>query len=143
MIEIETDSLVTHHSISLYLDYPEELLIAYDKSKRSESGVVDVIKEVVESVTALLVESHLTSIPIFSDRLDELVAGVTDKTIEDGGFMLDTTHVVSVLSTLVKDMSGFIRPIVQGYLPPSPELFITTMVDVLCCVDYLVVTIHY
>ena len=142
MIEIETDSLVTHRSISLYLDYPEELVLV-DDNKLSESGVVDVIKAVVESVTALLVESHLTSIPIFSDRLDELVTGVTDKTIEDGGFMLDSTNVVCVLSIFVKNLSEFIRPIVQGYLPPSPELFITTMVDVLCCVDYLVVTIHY
>ena len=138
----EPDSLVAEHSISLYVDYPDELTVEAD------SGIVPleantVVVEVIKAVTALITESHMASIPIFLDRLTELVEGVTKQTIEMEKFNLDADKTVNVLINFITTLSEIIRPVVQGYIPPIPVMFVTTIINVECRDDCVVITIHY
>lgn len=142
MFEFEPDSLLAECSISLYIDYPEELTPEVDETM-IVAEANEVVKQVIEAVTALLAESHLSSIPVFPDRLHELVRDVTTKTITVERFNLDIDVVTNTLVNFVNHLSDIIAPIVQGYIPPLPELFITTLVDVVCRCDCVVVTIHY
>ena len=142
MFEFEPDSLLAECSISLYVDYPDELTPEADETI-IVADANEVVKRVVEAVTALLAESHLSSIPVFPDRLKELVRDVTAKTITTERFNLDVDTTADVLTKFANHISDIIAPIVQGYIPPLPVLFITTLVDVVCRCDCVVVTIHY
>ena len=142
MLEFEPDELLVHCSISLYIDYPDELTPEVDDTI-IVADANEVVKQVIEAVTALLTESHLSSIPVFPDRLQELVWDVTNKTITTERFNLDTDLMADILTKFTNHLSELIAPIVQGYIPPLPELFITTLVDVVCRCDCVVVTIHY
>ena len=142
MFEFEPDKLLAECSISLYIDYPEELSPDVDDTI-IVADANEVVKQVIEAVTALLAESHLSSIPIFPDRLEELVYNVTAKTIQTEKFRLDVDMVADSLTKFTHQLSDIIAPIVQGYIPPLPELFITTLVDVVCRCDCVVLTIYY
>lgn len=138
----EPTTLRADNSITLYIDYPEALTPEANEQINPDE-VAGVIKQVIEAVAALLTESHIASIPIFPDRLHTLIETITKTIIEDEKYYLDILDTIEILNTFVNELNQFISPIVQGYIPPIPELFVTTFINVICRCDCVILTIHY
>lgn len=138
----EPDTLIAENSVTLYIDYPEALTPEANEQINLDEAQ-EVVKQVIEATAALLTESHLSSIPIFMDRLYELVDTIVQSTIEGEKYYLDIPQTCLILHSFVSELNQFISPVVRGYIPPMPELFVTTLIDVVCRCDCVLVTIHY
>lgn len=139
---LEMDSLIPSHSVTMYVDYPEELVVL-DREGVSLEDVRGVVIQVVKGVTALIVENYLASIPVFDDMLYQLIENIVTKTIEDEDIPISVEQTTDILALFVSGLNNIIGPIVQGYVPPLPLMFSTTLVDVMYRSDCVILTIHY
>lgn len=139
---LNMDNPAPTHSVSIYVDYPDELVML-DNAYVDDDEIGSIVAQVTTAVIALIVESYLADIPIFTDRLHQLVQDVVSTAVTKDGLLLNEKQTSQTLNTFVDFLNVIVAPVVQTYVPGHGGPVTTALTDVQQLEDCLVLTIHY